>query len=294
MSIRMSSRRLSVCARPRSVTNPSGFRALALSVSLSTLDGVLASDTVQDALSQVLPRRNSKFSHFSTVSTMPTRRPTSSSAAEKPHVPPLHLFHGHPHNDASTPTTDSMNNYCSTPRAVSLIMLAPLPTASIQLTSSSSTHALGIIDAAEFVQRHSTISSVILPRTSRISSASHKDMAIGRTNSRPRESIPASLRASCAIGQSSLSVDSSRPPPPPRSPSVPVPESPIARMRRAPSPTHIPPMRVNTTKSQYTLDVQLPDGLAPEMVTVSAKRVVGWQWSLICGIRNTTLIMNGR
>ncbi|KAI0635550.1 hypothetical protein C8Q77DRAFT_1071575 [Trametes polyzona] len=51
-----------------------------------------------------------------------------------------------------------------------------------------------------------------------------------------------------------------------------VPESPIARSRRTPSPARTPPMRVHSTAVEHTLTVRLPEGLAPEMVTVCAKK----------------------
>ncbi|PIL35330.1 hypothetical protein GSI_02055 [Ganoderma sinense ZZ0214-1] len=47
------------------------------------------------------------------------------------------------------------------------------------------------------------------------------------------------------------------------------PESPIAHTRRA---ARTPPMLVRSTQAQHTLAVRLPAGLAPEMVTISAKK----------------------
>lgn len=48
--------------------------------------------------------------------------------------------------------------------------------------------------------------------------------------------------------------------------------SPIARSRRAPSPSRTPPMHVTNTASLYTLSAQLPIEIQPEMITVSAKK----------------------
>ena len=60
--------------------------------------------------------------------------------------------------------------------------------------------------------------------------------------------------------------------PSPLQPSPFIPESPIAHARRAPSPARTPPMLLRSTASQHTLDVRLPAGLAPEMVTISVRK----------------------
>lgn len=97
-------------------------------------------------------------------------------------------------------------------------------------------------------------------------------------------SYPSSMSRSCSHSQSRSGWESPglphAPPPSPLyspTPSAPrvsafVPESPIAHSRRTPSPARTPPMRVHSSAGEHTLVVRLPDGLAPEMVTVCAKK----------------------
>ncbi|KAF8903787.1 hypothetical protein CPB85DRAFT_1226304 [Mucidula mucida] len=52
--------------------------------------------------------------------------------------------------------------------------------------------------------------------------------------------------------------------------SGPVPISPLSRQRRAPLPGHAPAVIVQETSFKYTLNVQLPNTISPEMVTITA------------------------
>ncbi|KAL7278936.1 hypothetical protein ACG7TL_006767 [Trametes sanguinea] len=86
-------------------------------------------------------------------------------------------------------------------------------------------------------------------------------------------------RASSRFDRASPILPRAPPPSPLHSPSATsprasgfVPESPIAHARRTPSPARTPPMRLLSTRGEHTLTVYLPEGLAPEMVTVCAKK----------------------
>ncbi len=83
-------------------------------------------------------------------------------------------------------------------------------------------------------------------------------------------SLPSASSSLHTLLHSSVNVNGLAPPAP--HPSAFIPESPIAHARRAPSPARTPPMRLHSTSAQHTLAVCLPEGLAPEMVTVSAKK----------------------
>ncbi|KAF8995407.1 hypothetical protein BDZ89DRAFT_839474 [Hymenopellis radicata] len=48
------------------------------------------------------------------------------------------------------------------------------------------------------------------------------------------------------------------------------PISPLARQRRAPLPAQAPPVVVHESSFKYTVDVQLPNIIQPEMVTIAA------------------------
>ena len=61
-------------------------------------------------------------------------------------------------------------------------------------------------------------------------------------------------------------------------------ESPSSRNRRSPTESETPPMNVHSTAAEHTLDVWLPKELAPEMVTVSAKK--GNRLSIVADVWN--------
>lgn len=48
--------------------------------------------------------------------------------------------------------------------------------------------------------------------------------------------------------------------------------SPAARYRRAPAPSHSPPINIVSTSLKHTIDVHLPSVIQPEMVTISANK----------------------
>ncbi len=83
----------------------------------------------------------------------------------------------------------------------------------------------------------------------------------------PSHLSPLMALPSPSVFQPSLNSPGLAPPSP--HPSAYKPESPIARTRRA---ARTPPMAVHSTPGQHTLAVGLPEGLAPEMVTISAKK----------------------
>ncbi|KAM5539281.1 hypothetical protein V8D89_007154 [Ganoderma adspersum] len=83
----------------------------------------------------------------------------------------------------------------------------------------------------------------------------------------PTHLTPLMALPSPSVFQSALSSPGLAPPSP--HPNACKPESPIAHTRRA---ARTPPMLVCSTQGQHTLAVRLPEGLAPEMVTISAKK----------------------
>lgn len=81
-----------------------------------------------------------------------------------------------------------------------------------------------------------------------------------RSRKDPRSSFPSVCPVmSKSSSQSSTSSESSM-------------QSPIARARRAASPSRIPQMDLVSSSSRHTLTVQLPTEIKPEMVTISAKK----------------------
>ena len=83
----------------------------------------------------------------------------------------------------------------------------------------------------------------------------------------PTHLTPLMALPSPSVFQTPLSSPGLAPPSP--HPNACKPESPIAHTRRA---ARTPPMLVRSTPAQHTLTVRLPEGLAPEMVTISAKK----------------------
>ena len=83
----------------------------------------------------------------------------------------------------------------------------------------------------------------------------------------PTHLTPLMALPSPSVFQTPLSSPGLAPPSP--HPNACKPESPIAHTRRA---ARTPPMLVRSTPAQHTLAVRLPEGLAPEMVTISAKK----------------------